>query len=70
MARLPYQLIVAVAFIVFPLLSAPAVKADKARTERYVSATLRYSLIAMLGLVAALGFGHRRRCVCCFHRNM
>lgn len=54
-ARLPYQLIVAVAFIVFPLLSAPAVQADKARTERYVSATLRYSLIAMLGLVAALG---------------
>jgi len=54
-ARLPYQLIVAVTFIVFPLLSAPAVQADRERTERYVSATLRYSLIAMLGLVSALG---------------
>ncbi len=54
-ARLPYQLIVAVTFIVFPLLSAPAVQADRARTQRYISATLRYSLIAMLGLVAALG---------------
>ncbi|MBL9042130.1 MAG: oligosaccharide flippase family protein [Myxococcales bacterium] len=54
-ARLPYQLIVAVTFIVFPLLSAPAVQADRQRTERYISATLRYSLIAMMGLVTALG---------------
>lgn len=54
-ARLPYQLIVAVTFVVFPLLSAPAVKADRERTQRYISATLRYSLIAILGLVSALG---------------
>lgn len=53
-ARLPYQLILAVAFIVFPLLSAPALQADRARTRQYITATLRYSLVASLAMVVAL----------------
>lgn len=54
-ARLPYQLIVAVAFVVFPVLSTPALQADRARTQRYVTATLRYSLVAVLAMVVGLG---------------
>lgn len=53
-ARLPYQLIVAVAFVVFPLLSAPVLAQDPERTRRYITATLRYSLIASVGLCVAL----------------
>ena len=54
-ARLPYQLILAVTFIIFPLLSTPALRADQARTRRYVATTLRYSLIVMVTMVAGVG---------------
>ena len=54
-ARLPYQLILAVAFIIFPLLSTPALRADRARTRRYIETTLRYSLVVMVAMVAGLG---------------
>ncbi len=54
-ARLPYQLILAVTFIIFPLLSTPALRADQARTRRYVATTLRYSLVVMVAMVAAVG---------------
>lgn len=54
-ARLPYQLILAATFVVFPLLSTPALQADQARVGRYVTATLRYSAVAMLAMVVALG---------------
>lgn len=54
-ARLPYQLIVAVAFIVFPLLSAPSVQSDRERTQRYITATLRYSLVAAAAMAVAMG---------------
>ena len=54
-ARLPYQLILAVAFIIFPLLSTPALRADKVRTRRYIETTLRYSLVVMVAMVAGLG---------------
>lgn len=54
-ARLPYQLIVAVAFIVFPLLSTLALSADRERTRSYITATLRYSLVASIAMVAAMG---------------
>jgi len=55
MARLPYQLILAGAFVVFPLLSVPALQADRPRARRYITATLRYALIAILAAVVALG---------------
>lgn len=54
-ARLPYQLILAVAFIIFPLLSAPELRTDPVRTQRYISSTLRYSLVVMVAMVAGLG---------------
>jgi O-antigen/teichoic acid export membrane protein len=54
-ARLPYQLILAAAFVIFPLLSVPAVRQDHTRAQKYVTATLRYSLIIVVGLVVALG---------------
>ena len=54
-ARLPYQLILAVTFIIFPLLSTPALRADQERTRRYVATTLRYSLVVMVAMVAGLG---------------
>lgn len=54
-ARLPYQLILAVTFIIFPLLSTPALRADRARTRRYIETTLRYSLVVMVAMVAGLG---------------
>lgn len=53
-ARLPYQLVLAVTFVVFPLLSAPALKEDPERAQRYVRATLRYSLIGAVGMCLAL----------------
>lgn len=52
-ARLPYQLILAGAFVVFPLMSATAAEPERAR--RYVAATLRYSLIGSVALVVGLG---------------
>jgi O-antigen/teichoic acid export membrane protein len=54
-ARLPYQLILAVVFIIFPLLSTPALQGDPVRLRRYVTATLRYSLVVLMAMVAGLG---------------
>lgn len=54
-ARLPYQLILAGAFVVFPLLSVPALQSDRQLARKYITATLRYATVAMLGAVVALG---------------
>jgi O-antigen/teichoic acid export membrane protein len=54
-ARLPYQLILAVVFIIFPLLSTPSLQGDPVRLRRYVTATLRYSLVVIVAMVAGLG---------------
>lgn len=54
-ARLPYQLILAGAFVVFPLLSVPALQADRNLARQYVTTTLRYATVAMLAMVVALG---------------
>jgi O-antigen/teichoic acid export membrane protein len=54
-SRLPYQMILAGAFVVFPLLSVPALQADRVRARQYITATLRYALVATVGLVVALG---------------
>ena len=61
-ARLPYQLILAGAFVVFPLMSAAAAEPERARS--YVAATLRYSLIGSVALVVGLGCGRWRPCAC------
>lgn len=54
-SRLPYQLILAGAFVIFPVLSLPDVQADRARARTYVTTTLRFALIVTLGLAVALG---------------
>ena len=55
-ARLPYQLILAVTFVVFPLVSRATFDADRARARGYVQVTMRYSLVvvAMLGTVLSV----------------
>ena len=54
-ARIPYQLILAVTFIIFPLVSKSTFDQDVARTRGYVRTTMRYSLVvaALIGAVLA-----------------
>ncbi len=54
-ARLPYQLMLVATFVAFPVLSLPAVQNDPARARTYVISTLRFSLVASIGMVVALG---------------
>jgi stage V sporulation protein B len=55
LARLPYQLLIAATFVVFPLVSRATFEHDLDKTRRYVRTTLRYSLIfsALMGAVLA-----------------
>jgi O-antigen/teichoic acid export membrane protein len=54
-ARIPYQLILAVTFIIFPLVSKSTFDKDSDRTRVYVMATMRYSFVVTAGLALALG---------------
>src|SRR6185503_18664453 len=45
LARLSYQAIIAVTFVVFPLVSRSTFTDDRATTRRYIEVTTRYSLI-------------------------
>ncbi len=54
-ARIPYQLILAVTFVIFPLVSKSTFDQDSERTRRYVQATMRYSLLVVALLAATLG---------------
>lgn len=55
LARLPYQLMLAVTFIVFPLVSRATFERDLETTRGYIRTTMRYSLIAsaLMGSVLA-----------------
>jgi O-antigen/teichoic acid export membrane protein len=53
-ARIPYQLILAVTFVIFPLVSKSTFDADTERTRGYVRATMRYSLLVAALLAATL----------------
>jgi stage V sporulation protein B len=53
-ARIPYQLILAVTFIIFPLVSKSTFDQDLERTRGYVRATMRYSLVAAALFAAVL----------------
>lgn len=46
-ANITYQIIVSVTFVIFPLISKSAFEDDRARTQVYVSNTLRYTLMIM-----------------------
>jgi polysaccharide transporter, PST family len=54
-ARIPYQLILAVTFVIFPLVSKSTFDKDVEKTRMYVGATMRYSLVITAGLAVALG---------------
>jgi stage V sporulation protein B len=55
LARLPYQLMIAVTFVVFPLVSRATFERDAARTRGYIRTTMRYSLIVagLMGVALA-----------------
>jgi stage V sporulation protein B len=50
-ARLPYQLILTVTFVIFPMMSRATFDEDAERARRYVVVTMRYSLL-VVGLMA------------------
>ena len=52
LGQLPYVATIAVAFVIFPLVSRATFEADAARTRQYVSATNRYVFLFLAGLVA------------------
>lgn len=54
LARLPYQLILAGTFVVFPLVSRSVFEGDIVATRRYVRTTLRYSLLFAAVLAAPM----------------
>jgi stage V sporulation protein B len=53
-ARIPYQLILAVTFVIFPLVSKATFEKDAEKTRGYVRATLRYSLVVTALLASTL----------------
>jgi O-antigen/teichoic acid export membrane protein len=53
-ARIPYQLILAVTFIIFPLVSKSTFDQDLERTRGYVRTTMRYSLVVAALFAAVL----------------
>jgi stage V sporulation protein B len=54
LARLPYQLIIAATFVVFPLVSRSTFTDDKDTTRRYIEVTVRYSLIFASTIAVAM----------------
>lgn len=51
---LPYQAIIAITFVVFPLVSRSTFDADRERTRAYITQTFRYALLLMSLLVVVL----------------
>jgi stage V sporulation protein B len=54
LARLPYQAIIAVTFVVFPLLSQSTFAEDRDTTKRYISVTTRYSLVFAMAIAVVM----------------
>ena len=52
-ARIPYQGVIAVTFVIFPLISEATFQEDRERTREYIRSTLRYCII-MIGVAAML----------------
>lgn len=55
-SRIPYQGVIAVTFVIFPLISEATFNADRAATQRYIRTTFRYCilLIASVAIILAL----------------
>ena len=54
LARLPYQAILAVTFVLFPLVSQSAFASDSARTRSYIEKSIRLSLIVVTACAVAV----------------
>jgi len=54
LAFIPYQAILAVAFVIFPLISRSTFDNDLATTQAYIRQTLRFSLIFVAGVAVVL----------------
>ncbi|MEW5821785.1 MAG: oligosaccharide flippase family protein [Cyanobacteriota bacterium] len=55
LARIPYQAITAVTFVIFPLISESTFSQDTERTKMYIHNTLRFSLMLISILVVLFG---------------
>jgi len=55
LAFIPYQAVIAIAFVVFPLVSRVASEADAVVAKRYISRTLRFTLILIAGVASVFG---------------
>lgn len=49
-ARIPYMGVIAVTFVIFPLISAATFAEDRAQTQTYIRATFRYCLLLICGV--------------------
>jgi O-antigen/teichoic acid export membrane protein len=49
-ARIPYMGVIAVTFVIFPLISASTFAEDRERTQNYISDTFRYCLLLIAGV--------------------
>jgi stage V sporulation protein B len=54
LSRLPYQLILAVTFVIFPLVSRATFDKDLDKTRGYVRTTMRYSLLAVALMASSI----------------
>jgi O-antigen/teichoic acid export membrane protein len=52
LAFIPYQAVLAIAFVIFPLISKVTFDGDQERSKVYVRTTLRFTMILIIGLVA------------------
>lgn len=55
-SRLPYQGVIAITFVVFPLISEATFKEDKERTKGYIETTFRYCLLLIAAVALPLIF--------------
>ncbi|MCA9906814.1 MAG: oligosaccharide flippase family protein, partial [Anaerolineae bacterium] len=53
-SNLPYQAVIAVTFVVFPLISQSSFRNDTAQTQRYVRNTFRFSYLVIMLLLSTL----------------
>jgi stage V sporulation protein B len=54
LSRIPYQAMLSVTFVVFPLVSRSTFEGDRAATASYITTTLRYSLIVLAAMVSII----------------
>lgn len=55
-ARLPFQGVIAVTFVIFPLISEATFQQDQDKTRQYIQSTFRYCLILIAGVALPLIF--------------